>query len=633
MSHRRYTYLVKEDILLLKRRYTAFLKETHRSFIRSGMGALLLWLLLLTACVGEELQKPLLGEGEGYLRLQVAPVSAEITTSPLTKAEIPTEQIPKPNQCAIKITNKSTDKSTSYANSDALPNPLVLKAGVTYTVEAYHGENNTLQETPYFHGSSEVTIQPNQSNDATINVVFANAMLVPEVDQNLAKHYSTWKLTASTSDKSFTFAEKDKTSTSQKTLYAKAGENVTFTFSGKNLAEKEVSSTWTKTFDAGYAYQLQCNPNLTAFEKIEVKATAEHTYDNDNGYLTGTNITSFNAISNGVDLKAIASWQVDVKYGEKTIRTYTGASLDNMTCEDNDWPYIPQGSTLSASVTLKSKDEISDLKGTFTSLPAPDFKVSVSAQTSYSVYKNEGAAAANEKNGSSIFDIGSTVKISDEILTNSNYANILPKVTYTTDTSKSSGELAYNASVNNFTGLAWQKHVLTATATFDGAIASASIDCHVTGLPYRIDFRQTSDKVGWDFVGTTEHSDKGGYRLYYAYTNSNRCNAFSPPIYAPKAIKTISTANIFAGTTLSNDKTYTIYIGATTGTTVVQEYSITVTEVEYIGTSSYQDNLLSIQTELSNGMRISITHNANLGKNQGSHHYIFLPSFNMYYSN
>ena len=86
MNHRRYTYLVGENILLLKRRYTSFLKETHRSFIRSGMGALLLMLLLLTACVGEELQKPLLGEGEGYLTLQIGAISAEVTSDPLTKA-------------------------------------------------------------------------------------------------------------------------------------------------------------------------------------------------------------------------------------------------------------------------------------------------------------------------------------------------------------------------------------------------------------------------------------------------------------------------------------------------------------------------------------------------------------------
>ena len=98
MNHRRYTYFTGEDILLLKRRYTSFLKETHRLFMHGGMGALLLWLLTLTACVGEELQKPLLGEGEGYLTLQIGAISAEVTSNPLTKATTPLDEnlVPKP---------------------------------------------------------------------------------------------------------------------------------------------------------------------------------------------------------------------------------------------------------------------------------------------------------------------------------------------------------------------------------------------------------------------------------------------------------------------------------------------------------------------------------------------------------
>ena len=140
MNHRRYTYLVGEDILLLKRRYTSFLRETHRSLMRSGMGVLLLWLLLLTACVGEELQKPILGEGEGYLRLQVAPVSAEITTSPLTKATIST---PDKTELTINIKQGDTSVSGFPKKYTELPDPIVLHVG-TYTVEAYYGENGEI---------------------------------------------------------------------------------------------------------------------------------------------------------------------------------------------------------------------------------------------------------------------------------------------------------------------------------------------------------------------------------------------------------------------------------------------------------------------------------------------------------
>ena len=55
--------------------------------------------------------------------------------------------------------------------------------------------------------------------------------------------------------------------------------------------------------------------------------------------------------------------------------------------------------------------------------------------------------------------------------------------------------------------LAWQKHVLTATVTFDGTEkVSNPIDCHVTGLPYKAeppsntgDHPWTGDgKISWD---------------------------------------------------------------------------------------------------------------------------------------
>ena len=537
MSQRRYTYLVKEDILLLKRRYTAFWRKAHRTFMQSGMGCLMLLSLWLTACVGEELQKPLLGEGEGYLRLQVAPVSAEISTSPLTKAEIAT-----PDKDDLTINIKQGDTSvTGFPKKYAeLPDLLVLKVG-TYTVEAYYGTDSTLQVKPYFHGSSEVTIQPNQNNDATINVVFANAMLVPAVDQNLAKHYSTWKLTASTSDKNFPFAEKDKTSS---TLYAKAGETVTFTFSGTNKAEKEVSSSWDNTFDAGYAYQLQCNPNIDAFKSIKVNATAKHTYDV-GGNLNGTDIT-FTPVSNGADLDAIQTWQVEVKYNNQTIRTYTGTSLDNMTCQNNDWPYIPKDCTLSASVTLKSKDEISDLKGTITSWQAPDFKVSVSAYTSYDKYLDHDITAANGCQPETMYDIKASAKIAPELLDNNNYTHSF-QLLLDGKVITSSNDLT-ELSTEDKGGLSWASHTLKAVMTFGGSECSKESVHHITGLPYKAvpPKSESSDLIyGW----TTDQGNAFNWTNTYlqlGVSGGQQVHTVYKQFYIPSSINCTLNARIAA---------------------------------------------------------------------------------------
>ena len=557
MNHRRYTYLVGEDILLLKRRYTSFLKETHRSFIRSGMGALLLMLLLLTACVGEELQKPILGEGEGYLRLQVAPVSAEISTSPLTKAMVP--NAPTEGQLTITITNKSTGDSRTYANISAVPDPLVLKAGVTYTVAASYGTDDTLQYIPYFYGSEEVTIQANTNNPVTVSASLANAMIIPVVTDSLKRHYDDgWTLTASTNNTTKPFPLTFTNGTC--TFYAKAGETVSLNFKGKNKAGETADATWKSisNVEACKAYTVECNPNLAAFYNIQVNAIATHT-DRD-GNLNGTEVT-FSADLHEANEKAIDSWTVKVcKSDGQIIRTYTGKSLSSMTYSDTDWPYIPQGSTLSASVKLKAGDEIT--VGSTFALPAPDFRIEVSGDTSYSVYRdtNRGAAEANTKDGSSIFNIGSTVKISSAILGNSNYANILPKVTYTTDTGKSSGELAYNASVGDFTDLAWQKHVLTATASFDGAKAYASKECEVTGLPYNA---EPPTKNEWEYSEFI-------YKWESDYVRLHINNTIYKSFYIPQNIDVYIFQNIYVNCG-AEPTTYTLTVSGKVISTISPE--------------------------------------------------------------
>ena len=146
------------------------------------------------------------------------------------------------------------------------------------------------------------------------------------------------------------------------------------------------------------------------------------------------------------------------------------------------WPYVPQGSTLSASIRLRTGEDIN--LSPILELPKPTLEVTVSANTSYSIYQSLGASEANKKDGSSIFDIVATTNISLDILNNANYSNLPVKVTYTTDSGQNSGELPYGT-VGQLTTLAWQKHLLTASIAFDGeTVSSSPLECHVTGLPY-----------------------------------------------------------------------------------------------------------------------------------------------------
>lgn len=487
----------------------------------------LLGLLLgLSACVTEDLHEPV-SEGHGYLRLELASVATELSSSPQTKAEtisIPAEDIPATSAFTVDI-QKGGSRVEGFpkAFSEVVGSSLVLPVG-DYTVSAYAGTDEPIQAKPYFFGSTNVTVLPNQQVTSNIEASLANALLVPAVDESLKKHYSSWTLSVKVGTETLELASNTSTN-GHLYVQAKNGQSVMGVFKGTNLLGLETTTDWILLTEAAARtqYTIQCNPDLSAFSNIQLTGKAIHTYDN--GSLTGTDVAlSLNA--NGAPIDAIDSWDIKVLYNGTAIRTYSKIPNTDNTIMDvvSGWPYVPQGSTLSASVTLKSKDVIELPSATMESIPLPTFTATVSGSTSYSVYKASGAAAANVIDGSSIVNISSSVSISSVISSNINYSNLL-KVVYTTDGGGNSGELPYTTDDVTLTGLAWQKHALTATVSFDGATAtSASVDCDVTGLPYSFNFYNNESALNnssWTQVNvgyasgkcTIQHDDSNGYLI------------------------------------------------------------------------------------------------------------------------
>lgn len=430
------------------------------------------------------------GEGMGYLHLTLGKVDVELTST--TKADagsLPDDLIPTTADFMIDIKQGSISAEGFPKKYSDLTGGVELKAG-GYTVTAYYGENETIQTTPYFSGTSTVEIYPGKSAETTINAVLANAMLVPAVSESLQNHYSAWTLTVKSGDVSMTLADKDK---SDGYLFAKAEQPVNAVFEGTNLLGKETSQEWTVISSAAAQtkYVIQCDPDLSIFSNIQLTATATHTYAE--GSLTGTDV-ALNLAANGAPLELVDGWNIQLLYNNTAIRTYTSKPENGTLMDVTDgWPYVPHASTLAASIHLKTGEMINLTSVAIEEIPDPEFSTTVSANTSYSVYKSSGADAANTKDGSSIFDINATATIASEILSNQNYSNIL-KVTYTTDSGKNSGELSYGT-VSQFNFLAWQKHVLTATVSFDGVNSPSSLDCHVTGLPYTL--KHPANNYGW----------------------------------------------------------------------------------------------------------------------------------------
>ena len=479
--------------------------------------ATLCW--MLAGCSGENLLQEY-GEGTGYLRLTLGDVDVELTST--TRAEagtLPEDLIPQAEDFMIDIQMGNESVEGFPKKYSELPTEGVeLKAG-GYKVTAYCGDNNLIQATPYFSSSVQVQILPGEPTEATLNAALANAMLTPAVSTSLQNHYTDWTLTVKAGDASMTLANKGKT---DGYLFVQAGQPVKAVFEGTNILEKGTSHEWTVVSPAvaQTKYVIQCDPDLSVFSNIQLTATAEHTYAD--GSLTGTDVI-LNLDANGAPLELVDTWNIQLLYNGTPIRTCASKpENDTRMTVTEGWPYVPQGTTLAASIHLRTGETIDITSAVLEEIPQPEFAVTVSGSTSYSVYQSSGADAANTKDGSSIFDIASTTTIAPEISGNPNYSNIL-KVTYTTDSGQTSGELPFGT-VSQLNSLAWQKHALTATVSFDGtSIDSPSVECDVTGLPY---VPSAMVKADWELASWNCEYNNGTIQLG-GVSGSGECTATS----------------------------------------------------------------------------------------------------------
>ena len=493
--------------------------------------------LLMVGCQEEELV-PDYGEGVGYLRLKLGKVDVELSSTTKAEAgELPDTLIPATADFMVDVKmGKNSVEGFPKKYSDIEADGIPLNAG-TYTVIAYHGENELIQTEPYFEGSASVEIFPGERDEAKITASLANAMLVPVVSESLKKHYKEWTLTAKIGNESLKLADNE---TADGYLFAKGGQEVKAAFEGTNLVGKESTHEWTviSSAVAQTKYVIQCDPDLSAFENIKITATAKHTY-NEEGSLTGTDVT-LNLAANGAPLELISGWSITLQYNGGNIRTFSAQpeSGSLMTVEEG-WPYVPQGSTLSATLFLQTGDPIYP-EVVLETIPQPEFTATVSGNTSYSVYLDSGADAANTKDGSSIFDITATTNIASEILDNPNYSNLL-KVAYTTDSGQDSGELSYGT-VSQFNSLAWQKHALSATVSFDGVEkTSAAVECDVTGLPY---MPSAMVKDDWNLASWNCEYENGAIQLG-GVSGSGECSATSTmAFHIPNNIGVKLTTNV-----------------------------------------------------------------------------------------
>lgn len=518
--------------------------------------------VLLAACTNDTFNQES-EEGTGYLHFTLGNVDMKF--SAMTREEtslLPDELIPPVSDFMVDIQKDGISIEGFPKLYSDVTGEIELAAG-SYTVKADYGENEQIQDTPYFSGSSTVQIYPGKPTEATINASLANAMLVPSVSESLQNHYSAWTLTIKSGDLSIKLADNEN---ADSYLFAQAGQPVNAVFEGTNILGHESLHEWTviSSVAAQTKYVIQCDPDLSIFSNIQLTATATHTYTEN--VLTGTDVI-LNIEDNGAPLELVDGWNIQLLYNNTAIRSYTDKPENGTLMEvTNGWPYVPQGSTLMASIHLQTGETINLTSVAMEEIPAPEFTATVSGNTSYSVYKSSGVDAANTKDGSSIFDINATATIAPEISGNPNYSDIL-KVIYTTDSGQSSEELPFGTATQ-FNSLAWQKHALSATVSFDGVEkTSLPVECDVTGLPYVPSAMVEAD---WDLASWNCKYENGTIQLG-GVSGSGECTATSKmAFYIPDNMGIKLNTNVTVKSFVLINTTFSVNVN---GTTIISQGS------------------------------------------------------------
>lgn len=310
----------------------------------------------------------------------------------------------------------------------------------------------------------------------------------------------------------------------------------------------------------------------------------------------------------------------------KTLTNATAKSIE--ITNSADWPYFPKGEGYVLDATVKcvlpNRSITSDASTATISSPAPNdlFAVTASANTTDSYYKDssKGATEANKKTAENVFDITSSVTISENILSRDNYENLLPTVTYAVggkSASSTFGNSKTHSMGTEITGLAWGSHSLTAEVTFDGVtVTSAGYPCVITGLPFSWNLQEKEPDSNWVISGDSDY--KNGQRIYYYYsalwTTKYYAKIFTPEFKFLSSVN-INYSMVFRYESVGADgQKLTIYSGAVSNTN-----THSTTNSKEISSATTADTSVRTVDHSLNGVqgnsRISIYHNENKNSN------------------
>ena len=256
-------------------------------------------------------------------------------------------------------------------------------------------------------------------------------------------------------------------------------------------------------------YKSLGNLNLTNMPSFGV----DFDIQDDNGYLNGTDVIFSFPSDNISNLyltvtkkggSVVRTIKVDgpVKLNEHNqyISSYANETVST-------WPYLPKGNyTVSGSYTTEAGD-VSVSNVALVINTDPNFTVgSFEAYTSYTKYTSETSTAvadANACDGASIYVNASNVSISDKILKNSNYKDMI-QVQFV---APAQGYVVANLTNGLTATLTNQQYgeYKSPSYIFDvKAVTFSELSCHVTGIPYALNPGANDTVAPWYTMGTAD---------------------------------------------------------------------------------------------------------------------------------
>ena len=333
------------------------------------------------------------------------------------------------------------------------------------------------------------------------------------------------------------------------------------TLDGINVNVETSKGTYSMSSDNQFEMTAGNYRNLGTLELKKVQVTsaiAAHTYSE--GVLTGTQVN----VNLGIDQTTasyITAVSLQIKNAEGTVlRTLTLDSTAESVVmpAEGSWPYLPKGDyTVSGAYTLSGVTEKTIEDITFSVTESPVFEMTATTPyTSYDKYLAGDAAGANSLDGSTIYNVGATVSVSDAILNNANY----PSLSITDNDAQ--------VSAGNLTGRSWGKHTIKASYTLDGVTASSEASVDVTGLPYSHTFYDNEDSTNstWTCKSIQYTISKCAifYDGTYGYMFSPK---FNIPSSGAKISYTIGARFYMPKAFNASKETCELYVGATSNNT------------------------------------------------------------------